>query len=37
VEHVAPTEEMINGYTISVGKYEGKYYFEDLSVWEENS
>ena len=35
VEHVATTEGMIDAYTISVGKYEEKYHFEDLSVWEE--
>lgn len=35
VEHVAPTGGMINAYKISVGKYEEKYHFEGLSVWEE--
>jgi hypothetical protein len=32
---VAPTEGMINAYTISFGKYEETYHFEVLSVWEE--
>ena len=35
VEHVAPTDGMINAYTISVGKFEEKYHFEDLGVGEE--